>query len=377
MKWIWLMPIIIGLVLGNIPLVNAQMAEKIVLAEGVAAGSDLKARDEAINRALRRAIEQGVGTLIDSESMTQNYQLLDDKVYSDVKGYVKEYKVISDNNGAEGVYRVKVEAIVALARLSKDLKGLNIIKERKNNPRVMVLVQEFVDGLEQPSELVQTEMERIFLAKGFPLVDKGQFQMIKERDVALSYDNPQKAAVLGREFGAEVIIVGQATSNLTESSRPYGVAVFAYTADISAKAIKTDTGALMVSDSVSATERGSGRVPTANKALKSAGENLARDMMEGILERWRSEVFNVVDVQLIIDGIDPSDRKVLEGDLKAIRGVEGVHERSFNKDVLVIDLTVDGAIWQGFEERLLKLPNIKLDLTAKTENRIELKKLPF
>ena len=41
---------------------------------------------------------------------------------------------------------------------------------------------------------------------------------------------------------------------------------------------------------------------------------------------------------------------------------------------VIIDVTVDGAIWQGFEERLLKLPNIKLQLTAKTKNRIELKK---
>lgn len=377
MRWVCLLPIIIGLVLGSVYEACAQMPVKVVVAEGMAAGSDLKARDEAINRALRRAVEQGVGTLIDSESMTQNYQLLDDRIYSDVKGYVKEYKIISDNNGEGGVYKIKVEAVVALARLSKDLKALNIIRERKGNPRIMVLVQEFVDGLEQPSELVQTEMERVFLSKGFPMVDKGQFQMIKERDVALCYDNLQKAAVLGREFGAEVIVVGQATSNLLESSRPYGVAVFGYTADITAKAIKTDTAALMVSDSVSATERGSGRMPTANKSLRNSGQKLARAMMEGILEGWRSEVFNVVTVQLVIDKMEAQDRSVLKGDLESIRGVQGVYERSFNKGILVMELKVDGAIWQGFEERMLRLPNIKLELVAKTENRIELKKIPF
>ena len=377
MKWICLLPIIIGLILGNMPETVAQVPVKVIVAEGMASGSDLKARDEAINRALRRAVEQGVGTLIDSESMTQNYQLLDDKIYADVKGYVREYKIIADNNGEGGIYRIKVEAVVAIMRLTKDLKALNIVRERKNNPRVMVLIQEFVDGLEQPSELVQMEMEKVFLSKGFPLVDKGQFQMIKERDVALCYDNPQKAAVLGREFGAEVIIVGQATSNLLESSRPYGVAVFGYTSDISAKVIKTDTASIMLADNISATERGSGRMPTANKALRASGQKLARTMMEGILEKWRSEVFNVVSIQLIIDNMEAADRSILEGDLKNIRGVQGVYERSFNKGVLVIDLKIDGAIWHGFSERLLQLPNIKLDLVAKTENRIELKKNPF
>jgi len=358
-----------------IPNVYAAIPEKVITAEGVAAGSDLKAHDEALNRALRRAVEQGVGTVIDSESMTQNYQLLEDKVYAQVKGYVKSYNIVSDNNGADGIYRIKVEAVVAIASLEKDLKALNIIREKKNNPRIMILLQEFVDGLEQPSELVQAEMEKEFLAKSFPLVDKAQFQMVKERDVALSYTNPEKAAVLGREFGAEVVVVGQATCNLTETSTPYGVQVFAYTADITAKAIKTDTAAIIATDTISATERGSGRMPTANKALGAAGKALAGKMISGIVEKWRSEVFNTVSVQIVVENMQADDREILKNDLSSIRGVQSVNERSFNRSIIVMDITVDGAIWNGFEKRLTELPTIKLQLIAKTENKIELKKL--
>jgi len=354
--------------------VCAEVPDRVITAEGMAAGSDLKARDEALNRALRRAIEEGVGTVVDSESMTQNYQLLADKVYSQVKGYVKSYNVISENGGADGIYRVKVEAVVALAILEKDIKALNIIKEKKNNPRIMILVQEFVDGLEQPSELVQAEMEKEFLAKQFPLVDKAQYQMVKEKDVALSYTSPEKAAVLGREYGAEVVVVGQATCNMGETSSPYGVQVFAYTADISVKAIKTDTAAVIAIETVSATERGSGRMPTANKALGAAGKKIAGGIISGIVEKWRSEVFNTVSVSIVAEGIEPSDREVLKNDLMDIRGVQNVNERTFNKGILVLDIVVDGAIWQNFEQRVLSLPNIKFQLVAKTENRIEVKK---
>jgi hypothetical protein len=199
--------------------------------------------------------------------------------------------------------------------------------------------------------------------------------MVKERDVALSYTNPEKAATLGREFGAEVVIVGQATSNLTETSTPYGVQVFAYTADISAKAIKTDSAAIIATDTISATERGSGRIPTANKALGAAGKKLAGQMISGIVERWRSEVFNTVSVQIVVENMQAEDREILKNDLSAIRGVQSVNERTFNRSVVVMDIIVDGAIWNGFENRLLELPNIKLQLVAKTENKIELKKL--
>jgi len=138
---------------------------------------------------LRRAVEQGVGALIDSESLTQNFQLLNDEIYSQVKGYVREYDIISDNNGADQIYRIVVRATVVLARLEKDLKALNIIKKEKGNPRVMVLFREMVDQLDQwrggviQGSIAQIEMEKVFLKKGFPLVDKGQMGAIKQRDV--------------------------------------------------------------------------------------------------------------------------------------------------------------------------------------------------
>lgn len=356
------------------PCSYSAVMEKVVQAEGIAAGSDLKAHDEALNRALRRAIEEGVGVVIDSESMTQNYQLLEDRIYSQVKGYITNYNVISDNGGVDGIYRIKVSATVALAMLEKDLKALNIVKERKNNPRVMVLVNEFVDGLEQPTELAQAEVEKEFLSKSFPLVDKDQFQMVKEKDVAMNYSSPEKAAVLGREYGAEVVIVGQSNCNMAESSTPYGVQVFAYTADISAKAIKTDTAAVIATASVSATERGSGRLPTANKALTSAGKKLAETVISDIVEKWRSEVFNTVNVEIVVENMEAKDRDILKNDLLAVRGVQNYNERTFNKNVIVADVVVDGAIWNGFENRLLELPNIKFQLVAKTENKIEIKK---
>jgi len=374
MKWINAIPIIICLLFTGLGFASAKTDSKVITAEGISAGSSLQSRDEALNRALRRAVEQAVGTVIDTETMTKNFQLLDDKIYSDVKGYVKEYKIISDNKGEGNVYKIKVQAVVGISRLVKDIKALNIIKEHKGNPRIMVLIDESIDGIQQPSEIVQTEIENMFLGRGFPIVDKSQLQMVKERDVALYYNNPQRAAVLGRRFGAELVIVGQAVSNFLESSMPYGVAVFGYTSDITAKAIKADTASVIVSDSVTVTERGSGRMPTANKALKASGSKLAKKMIDDVTEKWRAEVFNTVNVQLVMSGLGIQDRDIIKKDIKAIRGVHGLYERSFSKGVLIMDINLDGAVWQGFESRLLKLPNIRFELVSKSENRIDLKK---
>lgn len=358
--------------------------EKEVVATGEAAvrgnGPDelLRAKDEATNRAQRRAIEQSVGTLVDSETMVENFQLIDDKVLSQVKGYITGFKVVKDNNGEEGIYRVTIQATVALAQLEKDVRALNIIRAKKNNPRIMVMIREFFEDpvygadFQKGGAVAQTAMEKELLRLDFPLVDRGQMGAINERDAQTAYNDPAKAATLGKRFGAEVVIVGEATSAQMDQSAPHGIAVFHCDAQISAKAVKTDNAQIIASESVTSGRvvKG-GRATAAKEALKIAGEKLAEAMRGQIVERWRSEAFNTVSIQVIATGATNDRRRALEKDLAAIRGVKNVSERSWANEILEVDAEVDGAIWNDFDALMESLPGVKVELTGKTGNRVD------
>ncbi|MCK9554593.1 hypothetical protein M0R36_02075 [bacterium] len=369
------------LILSILILVSAWSAaqdEKTVVAKGMSAvrgsGADgvLRARDEALNRALRNAVEQTVGSVIDSETMVQNFQLLDDQVYSEVKGYVKSYEIISDNGGDGDIYQIAVKAVVSMGRLRKNLQALNIVKEKLNKPRVMIVFSEMIDGMAQPGETVQTGMEKSFLTGGFKLTDKSQMEAVKMRDATLYYENPAEAASLGRRFGAEVVIVGQATADLIDSSQPYGVSVFAYEAQVTAKAIDVDTAQVIASDGASAQSRGGGRVPAARASMKKSGAELASKMMDQIVENWRSKVYNTMDIQIVGFNADSSERIAFEKALEEIRGVKSVNERSFSKGVVVIDVTIDGSLYKGFEEIITTLPDTGIEVKGRTQNRIDI-----
>ena len=59
-------------------------------AEGVGvieSGNTASARDQAIRDGLRIAVEQAVGTLVASETLVQNYEVLRDQIYSKTQGY--------------------------------------------------------------------------------------------------------------------------------------------------------------------------------------------------------------------------------------------------------------------------------------------------
>lgn len=350
----------------------AALVEKEITADGMAAGSSLKAKDMALNRALRNAVEQGVGVFVDSETVVENFQVLDDNIYSEAKGYVKEYEVVSDNEGAGGIYRIKIKAKVALGALSKDVQGLGIIREKMNYPRVVVIIDDYIDGMEQPGKVAAGEIEKVFMQEKFPIVNKDQLEKIKQKDATVTYFDPLTAAALGRRYGAEVAIVGQASSNLVESSKPYGVSVFAYGGRVEVRAVKVDNAEVIVFDVAEAVERGSGRVATANKAIKAASDKLSESLMKRITEAWRDEVYNEMSILVICNNADMRKAKAFKESLSDMRDVQGVNERSLSGGVLELDVR-----FFGNSEQLAALISDKgdpsLEITGKTPNRIDIK----
>lgn len=102
---------------------------KTVTAEGVAAiqgnARDI-ARDAAIDDAQKRAVEQAIGILIESRTQVENYQLINDKILSQTKGYIKRYNVAGVTEDS-GLLRVRINADVALSKLADDLSAIGIL----------------------------------------------------------------------------------------------------------------------------------------------------------------------------------------------------------------------------------------------------------
>ena len=122
---------------------SAQQAQTIT-AEGVGAvigGDRAIARDQAINDALRKAVEQAVGTMVSSETMVQNFQTLNDRIYTQTQGYIQNYQVLSENPGPN-VHQVTIQATVAMGDLEKDLQALGFLLGQVGKPRIMILIAE-------------------------------------------------------------------------------------------------------------------------------------------------------------------------------------------------------------------------------------------
>jgi hypothetical protein len=112
-----------------------------VEAEGQAAifgGNVASARKQAVINAQRNAVEQGVGLILDSNSVMQNYQIIKDEVLTSSQGFVTRYVVLSEGRAGKA-YRVKIKADVSKSLLEDRLSALRILHKKMGNKRVMVI----------------------------------------------------------------------------------------------------------------------------------------------------------------------------------------------------------------------------------------------
>ena len=343
------------------------------IADGVISDSSQTAREEVIKRALSNAVGKAVEAILDPDMISNNFEVLDEKIYSSAEDYVENYEIMSLDKAEGGLLRVKVKANIDLSKLEQDIAALGILKQKRQNPRIMVLAVEYIDGLEQPAGLTQSKLSEILLSKGFQVVDKGQMEMIKARDATLSFSDANKAAGLGRRYGAEIVILAEAKTSLLETSQAYGVSVFAYECSATARAIKTDTAELITSRTVNNTARGGGRVPTANKAITAAAKQIANTLMGDLTANQEKEANTETAVQLVCSGANITNVKDLIKALERHGNITTARERSLTKGVAVIDVELLGDV-DSLSNMIIGLKDAPLvNVTGRTQNRIDLK----
>ena len=96
------------------------------------------ARDQALRNALRDAVKQGVGVLLDSQTVVKNWAVIRDEVYSSARGFVTKYSVLKDEKQND-VWYIEIDAEVSTADIKDKLADLRILHKKMGNKRLMVI----------------------------------------------------------------------------------------------------------------------------------------------------------------------------------------------------------------------------------------------
>lgn len=235
-------------------------------------------------------------------------------------------------------------------------------------PRVMILISE--RHWQAPSPATETEVIRKFTENGFKVVDPDQIRKAHPSEPAggLLHGDPAAAAAIGRQYGAELVIIGEAFSNDTRIS--YGLYTSRTTAEV--RMLDVDTATIFVAKS----QTGSGSDLTENmatqKAFQNSGELLADYLMEQIASQWNKRGPKAYEVSLVVAELTFSQLAQLEQVLQNWRGVNAVNLRSFDAAVAVIGLETRHSAQRLASELVSKpLNQFSLEVTNFTTMQID------
>lgn len=342
-------------------------AEKKVIVEGVGDNTP-KGRQDAYNDALRKAIEKAVGTYVSVEMQVENREVIEENIYSRNEAYIKNVEVLKKWVDDDDLYNVKIQAIVMEGKLKDDIKAFRIIKKRKGNPRLMVIVKVEERNKHWYSNPdangMRSKIERRLLRKKFKLVDISQVRNIQAIEMAAADGDAKQLKALAQRYGAEVIVTANATKTFSRKFTKYGRTWELYNFDIALKAVVADTAQMIYSNSIQEREKNDFTI------LYKHADTLTKEMINDIKEKWQSDVFNEATFELIVLNAEYNDILALQEAFGYSLGVNSVFERSFAEDTAVLEITFAGTAGQ-FGMLLADLEEPVLKVVGRSANKFK------
>ncbi len=340
------------------------------------------ARDQAIDDAMRKAVQQALGTFIKSETLVQNYQLVDDRILSWSAGYVKKYDILREGKVPIDTYEVQIRATVNLSELRLDDDALAALIE-KENPRVMVMIAEQNIGeanrlqyFEVDLTAAETAIIDVFRTKGFEVVDQAQAKENQERDKILSAieGNAKSAAAIAAAQHAELIVTGKAIAKVATGFNMGGMK--SCQANITTRIISADDAKIIATASETAAYPHIDEVTGGTLAIQKAAKKCAETIVTKVAAEAQKRFYNTTTVNLRVQGYrNYNELQKFSTTLKYyLRGVKEVFQRSAAGGYANFDVKIVGSAKQLARELGNKnLSPFEVEVTGATANRVDIK----
>lgn len=335
--------------------VFAQRATQRVTSTGVAGifSNDIGlARDQAIDDAIRKAVEQTLGMFVQSSTLVENSMVVEDNILTWSNGYVRNYKVLREGKTGADSYEVTIEAEVELANLKNDWQSLQNLINKMGNPRLMFLIDEQNIGqsynrysyFSVDMNVTENTLLDKFIQSGFECVDPATVRQNLQQDQALAalQGNTKMAAAIAKRLGAEVVITGKAIAKVATGLNLGGMK--SCQANITARVIKADVATIIATSSAHAAYPHIDEVTGGTEAIKKAAKKLGDDLIAKITQKWKDEFYRATTVKVVVQNVKSfNELNDFKNTLKyLIRGVKDIYSRNVTGSTAELDVKITG-----------------------------------
>ena len=311
------------------------LCSSFALAKTVTVAGMGSTASEAENDALRNAVERSVGVLVDSQTLVEKNVVLNDQIYAQSRGFIRNYTVIDKLQGPSG-WSVTIEADVddtPDSKLMTELTRLGIIDVQLRNPKIAVYIPEQHLRYRVPDPAAETAVIKVFVDAGFTnmiqaspklaRVDVNSYGWSLKPLHNISAEDMRNAA---RFFEADILIMGEAFSegvgdvgrNLPGRQVTNALSC---RARAEGKMYIAKTGQILAADGKYASGVDMSEAIASKKALAAAGRQLGEYFVEKILSQSPSRQ----GIELVVKGSDFTKINMVQSALGRVSGVKSVN----------------------------------------------------
>lgn len=206
-------------------------------------------------------------------------------------------------------------------------------------PKVMLLVDEKSLGTLPTSE-VEAMGVALLLERGLPTVDQEMVRanVKKQQSLLKSVGDNRGAAALGVQFGADVVIVGEAVSK-PSARRIAESNLRTYQAVVTLRAVRTDNSENLASASEESSIVGLEDVSGSAKALKAAARPALESVLDQVQVRWANAANAPARIGLSIGGVDQAWKlKALRDQLRGMKDLTSVVQKTYAAGAVVFEV---------------------------------------
>ena len=330
MLGMWKRKRLLGLLAGAMLFAQTASAQMVTV-EGY--GPD---RGSALRDAERLAVENVIGTFIDSKTLVSQGQVALDEIYAKATGFVRNSTVISEGATVDG-YKVQATVDVDTNGNSALVNQLTAIM-RLNDPRIAVVILDHG----QRSDWCEAVINERLIDMGFShVVDANMVASLQDaRLLEHIYSGGTSIHSIGSNFGVDFIVLGKLemdSDNITIPDFKGGyknTSLVSGNAEITAKIIRFDTG-----DIVGTFSEDTSIINNSNKkAEKAALKDLAVKAADKVEAKFKTVAANVnTSVQVIVMAWDYQRVEEVAAALRGISGVNNVYIREHNGERAILE----------------------------------------
>lgn len=296
---------ILLLVIGML-LVSSQICMAVVV---TATGEGMD-RQTALATAMRRAVEQGLGTYIKSDTTVVDYELVEDKILSHSKGYVTSYSIINERK-MEGGVTITISANVDNMILKDDLDALAILRKNAivGNPRILVAFsnksKDSIFRDEEFTEEIYNGIVETLTDKQFRVVNKAaaeQFaiQQADSHDMDLDYN---KAALYGLKYDAEYTLFYNISGVVRQGAIGKSVLV-----NVKSRLIDNTRAQVITSKRVEQSGMGQTVEQALEKAAYQSGKKIVNPIIGVLQKHWMEMQQNGAIYTVVVEGLNDPEQ---------------------------------------------------------------------